>query len=92
MIITTKLILTQETENVMDEIISEILDTVKLKMEEQGAFDRDAYEEFIEETIQDFREYGKLTDEDSDEYIKDELMKIWEDIENEFAEKRKRNE
>ena len=68
------------------EQIEEILELVKKKMEEQAAYDRAAYEELVDETIGYFREKGKLTDEDSDEFIKDQLMAMWETVRDEFAE------
>lgn len=68
------------------EIIEEILELVKKKMGEQAAYDREAYEELVDETIVYFREKGKLTDEDSDEFIKDQLMSMWETVQDEFAE------
>ncbi len=67
------------------EIIEEILELVKKKMKEQAAYDREAYEELVDETIGYFREKGKLTDEDSDEFIKDQLMAMWETVQDEVA-------
>ena len=69
----------------MDDIIYEILELVKKKMKEQGAYDRDAYEQFIEETIDYFKEKGKLTDDDNLEFIEDQLLDRWEEVEDEFA-------
>jgi hypothetical protein len=65
--------------------IEEILQLVKKKMVEQAAYDRDAYKELVEETIEYFREKGKITDDDNDEFIKDQLMDLWEVVQNEFA-------
>lgn len=70
----------------METITYEILDLVKKKMREQGAFTRDAYKEYIEETIEYFREKGKLIDDDNDEFIEDKLMDMWKEVETEFAE------
>ncbi len=72
----------------MDPLIEEILQLVKKKMREQAAFDRDAYKELVEETIEYFREKGKLTDEDNDEFIEDQLLDMWSVVENEFSEHR----
>lgn len=72
----------------MDPLTEEILNLVKKKMAEQGAYDRDAYKELVEETIEYFREKGKLTDDDNDEFIKDQLIAMWEEVENEFAKSR----
>jgi len=69
----------------MDEIIYEILDLVKKKMREQGAYDREAYKQFIEETIDYFEEKGKLTDDDNLEFMEDQLLDRWEEVEEEFA-------
>jgi len=61
--------------------IEEILELVKKKMREQGAYDREAYEEFVDETIDYFEEKGKLTDEDNLQFIKDQLVGLWEEVE-----------
>jgi hypothetical protein len=36
----------------------------------------------------DWREKGKLTDDDNDEFIKDQLMDMWEAVKDEFAKPR----
>ncbi len=72
--------------NHMETIIEEILQLVKKKMKEQGAYDFDAYKELVEETIQYFYEKGKLTDEDNDEFIEDQLLDMWESVKDGFAE------
>lgn len=69
----------------MESLIEEILQLVKKKMAEQAAFDRDAYKELVEETIEYFREKGKLTDEDNDEFIEDQLLDMWEGVRDQFA-------
>lgn len=70
----------------MDESASEILDLVKIKMKEQAAYDRASYEELIEETIEYFYERGKLTDDDNVEFIKEELLSLYETVKDEMAE------
>jgi polyhydroxyalkanoate synthesis regulator phasin len=70
----------------METTIEEILKLVKKKMAEQGAYTRDAYKQFIEETIDYFIEKGKLTDDDNLEFIEDKLMDMWEIVCDEFAE------
>ncbi len=72
----------------MESIAEEILNLVKKKMVEQAAYSRDAYKELIEETILYFREKGKLTDDDNDEFIEDQLMGMWESVQNEFSKKK----
>lgn len=70
----------------MDFTTQEILTLVKKKMREQGAYDAEAYSEYIDETIEYFKEKGKITDDDNEEFIKDELMTIWEDVKDGLAE------
>lgn len=69
----------------MEQLTQEILNLVKKKMEEQAAFDRDAYKELVEETIEYYRERGRLTDDDNDEFIEDQLLDMWEEVQDEFA-------
>jgi len=71
----------------MESIVQEILDLVKKKIVEQAAFDRDAYKELVEETIEYFKEKGKLTNDDNDEFIEDQLMAMWEEVEDCMAKK-----
>ncbi len=70
----------------METEVEEILQLVKKKMKEQGSYDRDTYKELIEETIEYFRQKGKLTDEDNDEFIEDQLLDMWESVQDSFAE------
>jgi hypothetical protein len=67
------------------EQIEEILELIKKKMVEQAAYDRDAYKEIVEETIDYFIEKGKLTDEDNLQFIEDTLMEMWEGVEEELS-------
>jgi hypothetical protein len=69
----------------MESIAEEILELVKKKMAEQAAYSRDAYKELVEETILYFREKGKLTDDDNDEFIEDQLMEMWGIVQEEFS-------
>jgi uncharacterized membrane protein (DUF106 family) len=69
----------------MEGIIQEILNLVKKKMKEQGAYDREAYKQFVEETIDYFEEKGKLTDDDNLEFMEDQLLDMWEEVEEYFA-------
>jgi polyhydroxyalkanoate synthesis regulator phasin len=68
------------------EQIEEILELVKKKMKEQGGYDREAYKEYVEETIDYFIEKGKLSEDDNLEFIKDSLMDLWDDVSAELAE------
>lgn len=62
----------------MEPIVQEIFDLIKVKMREQAAYDRDAYKQLVEETIEYYRERGLLTDDDNDEFIEDQLLEQWE--------------
>lgn len=62
----------------MEQVIEEIYELVKKKMSEQGAYDRDSYRTLIDETIVYFHEKGKMTDNDNEKFIVDQLMEKWE--------------
>ncbi len=64
----------------MDPITQEIFELVKLKVAEQAAYDRDAYKQIVEETIEYYRERGLLTDDDNDEFIQGQIIDMWEYI------------
>lgn len=69
----------------MDGITQDIYALVKKKMREQGAYDREAYAEFVDETIDYFYEKGKLGDDENEEFIKDQLMAMWENLSDGLA-------
>ena len=69
----------------MDEIINEIYQLVKKKMREQAAFERDAYTEIVDETIEYFMEKGKLNDDDNIEFIKDQLDDMFDSATDSLA-------
>ncbi|MEA3398670.1 MAG: hypothetical protein U9R06_02915 [Patescibacteria group bacterium] len=71
----------------MEDVAYDILALVKKKMVEQGGYGRDAYKQFINETIDYFVEKGKLTDDDNVEFIKDRLMGMYDDVSEEFVDK-----
>ena len=70
----------------MDTNVEEILELVKKKMNEQGAFERAAYKNLVVETIDYFLEKGKLTDDDNLEFIEDSLMDLYEFARDGFSE------
>jgi len=70
----------------MDELSQEILELVKKKMQEQGGYSRDAYREFISETIEFFKERGKITEDDDYEQIEDNLLDRWNEVMEEMGE------
>ncbi len=69
----------------MDPLAQEIFDLVMIKLREQAAYTRDAYRELVEETIGYFNERGKIDDDENLEFIKDQLMDMWEQVETELA-------
>ena len=71
----------------MEIMTEEVLTLVKKKMEEQGAYTREAYKQFIAETIDYFIEKGKLTDDDNLEFIETNLVDRWDDVKNEIGKK-----
>lgn len=71
----------------MDDLQQEIFNLVMKKMREQGAYDREAYKQFIGETIAYFQEKGKITDDDDYEQMEDQLNERWADAEEMLARK-----
>ncbi len=71
----------------MEIITGEILELVKKKMEEQGAYTKEAYKQFVTETIDYFIEKGKLTDDDNLEFIETNLVDRWNNVKNEVEKK-----
>lgn len=71
----------------MEIIIQEILDLVKKKMSEQGGYSHAAYREYIDETIEYFKEKGKLTDDDNLLFIVEQLLKSWPEVEKKLIKK-----
>ncbi|PLX21501.1 hypothetical protein C0584_02430 [Candidatus Parcubacteria bacterium] len=69
----------------MEELIEEIYELVKKKMSEQGAYDRNSYKMLIDETIVYFHEKGKMTDNDNEKFIVDQLMQKWEFVREELS-------
>jgi len=72
----------------MEENLYEVLELVKKKMVEQGGYDRDAYKQFVVETIDYFVEKGKLTDDDNLEFMEDRLMDMYDEISEELSEEK----
>ena len=65
--------LTFEINGVYNEVIS--------RMEEEGAFDREAYYDLVKEVLEEKREAGVLTDDDDIEEMEDVLKKRWPEVE-----------
>lgn len=69
----------------MENIAGEILQLVKKKMKEQGAYNRESYDEFIDESIEYFKERGKMGDDENDSLIRAELNEMFEHIKDQMA-------
>ncbi|MDD4901521.1 MAG: hypothetical protein PHE24_00045 [Patescibacteria group bacterium] len=76
----------------MDEISQLILELAKTKMREAGNFSREAFRDFIEESIEYYYEIGRLSEEDDLDALKEELMETYNEIENEEVEERELND
>lgn len=70
----------------MEPLAQEIFELVMVKLREQAAYTRDAYKQLVEETIDYFNERGKVDDDDNMEFIEDQLMSMWEQVETELGE------
>ncbi len=70
----------------MESIAHEILELVIVKMREQAAYDRDAYAQLVDETIDYFIERGRIDEDENLSFIKDELMDMWEQVEIQLGE------
>jgi hypothetical protein len=71
----------------MEDIIQRILNLVKKKMREQGAYDRDAYKSLVEESIEYYKAKGVITDDDNTEFIEDRLMEMWPSVQESISQK-----
>lgn len=69
----------------MENIAAEILQLVKKKMKEQGAYDRESYDEFIAESIEYFKERGKMSDDENEGLILAELDEMFEHVKDTMA-------
>ena len=71
----------------MDPLTEEIYELVKKKVVEQATYECEAYDQLVDETIEYFKEKGKLTDDDNEEFIKDQLSEMFEVLKDELADK-----
>lgn len=70
----------------MEPLAQEIFELVLVKLREQAAYNRDAYKQLVEETIDYFNERGKIDEDENLEFIEDQLMSMWEQVETELGE------
>lgn len=70
----------------MESIIEEMLTLIRRKIVEQGAYDREAYRHFVGETLEYFRERGKLGEDENEDLIEKTLMDRYQEVRDEFLE------
>lgn len=70
----------------MEPLAQEIFELVLVKLREQAAYTRDAYKQLVEETIDYFNERGKIDEDENMQFIEDQLMNMWEQVETELGE------
>jgi hypothetical protein len=68
----------------MESTIEEMLVLIRKKIAEQGAYDREAYRHFVGETIEYFRERGKLSDDENEDYLENALMNRYQEVRDDF--------
>ncbi len=68
----------------MESTIEEMLVLIRKKIAEQGAYDREAYRHFVGETIEYFRERGKLGDDENEDYLENALMNRYQEVRDDF--------
>ena len=64
----------------MDDITQKILTLTKKKMREAGAYDRDVYLEFIDESIEYYVNKGLIDIDENTEFIKDQLNPLYDAV------------
>ncbi len=64
---------------------SAIFNEIITRLEEEAAFDRDAYYDMVEEVLEEKRTNGQLSDDDDLEGMQEELKTRWPDAEASFS-------
>ncbi len=62
-----------------------VFNEIVTRMEEEGAYDREAYYDLVTEVLEEKRELGTLTDDDDIEEMQEVLKKRWPEAEAAFA-------
>lgn len=62
-----------------------VFNEIITRMEEEGAYDREAYYDLVGEVLEEKRELGVLTDDDDIEVMEDVLKKRWPEAETSFS-------
>jgi hypothetical protein len=76
----------EDNKKTMEPLAQEIFELVMIKLREQAAYNRDAYKQLVEETLDYFNERGKIDEDENVEFIEDQLMNMWEQVETELGE------
>ncbi|HRH33087.1 MAG TPA: hypothetical protein PK720_03050 [bacterium] len=76
----------EDNKKSMEPLAQEIFELVMIKLREQAAYNRDAYKQLVEETLDYFNERGKIDEDENVEFIEDQLMNMWEQVETELGE------
>ena len=69
----------------MDDIAQKILALTKKKMREAGAYDYDAYLEFIDESLEYYVNKGLIDIDENTEFIKDQLEQQFDTVADALA-------
>jgi hypothetical protein len=69
----------------MEDIRQNIVTLVRKKMREAGAYDREAYRQYVEESIEYYLERGEISEEENLELLEEELLEMYSDTEDKLA-------
>lgn len=64
--------------------LHEVFNTVIARLQDEGAFDREAYNDMVEEVLEEKVELGELSIDDDIEIYKEQLRTRWPDAEATF--------
>ncbi len=65
--------------------LNEAFREITNRMEEEGAFDREAFHDMIDEVLEEKREVGELSDDNDIEGYKEKLRMRWPEAEASFT-------
>jgi hypothetical protein len=64
--------------------LHEVFNTIITRLQDEGAFDREAYNDMVEEVLEEKVEMGELSIDDDIEVYKEQLRTRWPDAEATF--------
>lgn len=64
--------------------LHEVFGTIVTRLQEEGAFDRAAYEDMVEEVLEEKIDAGELSIDDDIEVFKEQLKSRWPEAEASF--------